>query len=294
MNDQYTVAGIGEILWDVLPTGEVLGGAPLNFCYHLTALGAKGLPISTVGSDARGQKALAQLTKQKIDTRAITILNQFPTGYVTADIDTEGVARYNFPDSVAWDYLQINQYARGNAKELTGVCFGTLAQRSKNARKTINNFLNSLPKQTLRIFDINLRQNFYSEETIKDSLIHADILKLNDEELPILANLCKEKKVGSNNEILEQLMADWKLKLIMYTRGSMGSILMTPHETSNHPGIQTKTVDTIGAGDAFTAAATIGFITGLGLREINEQANRLAAYVCSRQGAMVPHQRHLK
>lgn len=289
---KFTIAGIGELLWDVLPEAEVIGGAPVNFAYHVTALGAKGIPISTIGNDVRGGKALEELQKRGVETSAISITEDFATGYVTATLDNEGKASYNFPDDVAWDHLQINEYAENLRNVLDAVCFGSLAQRSEHSRRAIYGFLDTLGKETLKVFDINLRQEFYSEKVVVNSLTRTDILKLNEEELPILADLIDLN--GPSDKWLQVLVEKYHLQMAILSRGGSGSLLLTPKSSSDHPGVVTHIKDTIGAGDSFTAAVTIGFLQGLPLNEINENANRIAAYVCSQRGGMPPMPEFLK
>jgi fructokinase len=290
--EKFTIAGIGELLWDVLPEAEVIGGAPVNFAYHVTSLGAKGIPISTIGDDARGRKGLEELQKRGVDISAISMTEDFATGYVTATLDNEGKASYNFPDDVAWDHLWINEYAENLRNFLDAVCFGSLAQRSEHSRRAIYGFLDTLGKETMKVFDINLRQEFYSEKVIVNSLKRTDILKLNEEELPILAALIDLK--GPSDKWLQILVEKYHLQMAILSRGGSGSLLLTPTSSSDHPGVVTHIKDTIGAGDSFTAAATIGFLQGLPLNEINENANRIAAYVCSQRGGMPPMPEFLK
>ena len=292
MRNNYIIAGIGELLWDVLPKTEEIGGAPVNFAYHVTALGSKGIPVSTIGRDTRGERALAELQKRGIDTAAISILDDFATGYVTAVVDEEGKATYRFPDDVAWDHLQLNKYAEILPDTLDAVCFGSLAQRSEHSRRVIHGFLDNLRPETVKVFDINFRQDFYSREVIESSLQRTDILKLNEEELPVLARLLELN--GSSDIWLTRLVKRYRLKMAILSRGGQGSLLVTPETSSEHPGIVTHIEDTIGAGDSFTAAATIGFLQGLTLEEISEKANRIAAYVCSQQGGMPPMSEFLK
>ncbi len=283
---KFTIAGIGELLWDVLPEGEVIGGAPVNFAYHATALGAKGIPISTVGRDARGRKALAELRERGVDISAISIAEDYSTGYVTATVDEEGKASYIFPEEVAWDHLQINTYAENLRASLDAVCFGSLAQRSTYSRRVIHGFLDSLGPKTVKVFDINLRQNFYTPEVIDASLKRTDIFKLNEEELPVLAKLLELP--GPGEKWLAGLVKRYNLQLAILSRGDGGSLLLNRKSSSDHKGIVISVMDTIGAGDSFTAAATIGYLQGLPLERINERANRIAAYVCSQRGGM-PH-----
>ncbi len=278
------VIGIGEILWDVLPGGEQLGGAPANFSYHAAALGAVGLPISTVGSDIRGRLALEHLQKRGMAIGGITISPDYPTGYVEARLDRQGVASYHFPDDIAWDHLVVNDWAARMGQIASVVCFGSLAQRSTDSRRAIGDFLAGLPDAVLKVFDINLRQNFYSKEIIEQSLARANILKLNDEELPVIARLFDLQ--GDDGQMLGSLRDRYGLQLVILTRGGHGSLLLTKESRSDHPGLPADLVDTIGAGDSFTAAAAICFLFGLPLDEINGHANRLAAYVCGQSGAM--------
>ncbi|MDP3479161.1 MAG: carbohydrate kinase [Desulfoprunum sp.] len=282
--DKPLVIGIGEILWDVLPEGERLGGAPANFSYHAAALGAIGLPVSTVGSDIRGKRALAELQNKDMATEGITISSRYPTGYVEIRLDKEGIASYHFPDDTAWDHLQVSGWAARLSCTASAVCFGSLAQRSPDSRQVILDFLRSLPETALKVFDINLRQNYYNKEILHHSLTQADILKLNDEELPILARLFELP--GDDRRQLSSLRDRYGLQLVILTRGAHGSLLLTGESISDHSGMPTDLVDTIGAGDSFTAAATVGFLLDLPLVEINAHANRLAAYVCGQSGAM--------
>ncbi len=281
----FLVAGIGELLWDVLPQREVLGGAPVNFAYHAAALGATGVPISAIGKDRRGDAALDLLGERGLDIRAISRVDQ-PTGYVAIEVDSAGIANYRFPAEAAWDHLQLNSHAARVAEEARAVCFGTLAQRAEESRRVIQSFLDGLPGTTLRVFDINLRQHFYGPEVILASLARCDILKLNSDELPVVMDLLSLR--GEPEPVLSEIRARYGLALVVYTRGGEGSLLLSASDSSDHPGIPVEVVDSIGAGDCFTAAATIGFLQQRPLAEINELANRLAAYVCSQVGAMPP------
>ena len=282
--DRPLLMGVGELLWDVLPGGEQLGGAPANFSYHAAALGAVGLPVSTVGMDERGERALRELEARGLSTAAIAVTDRYPTGYVEALLDDRGVATYPFPDDVAWDHLEINDTAKAAATTAAAVCFGTLCQRSADSRRVIEGFLHQLPPAVVKVFDVNLRQHFYSPEIVRTSLEQADIVKLNDDELPVLAGFFQLTGGASNQ--LGQLRERFGLRLAILTRGGQGSLLVSASEISDHPGITVSLVDTIGAGDSFTALVTVGMLLGLPLAEINDRANRLAAWVCSRPGAM--------
>lgn len=282
--NSLTIAGIGELLWDILPTSEEIGGAPINFAYHVQALGATGIPVSTVGDDPRGKNAISELQKRHLNTDTISISPDHPTGYVTADLNQHGVATYTFPANIAWDHLQLNQAALRLAANVDAVCFGSLAQRSETSRSAIYDFISATPGTAFKIFDLNLRQDFFSPEIIINSLHMADILKLNDEELPHLAKLLSLS--GTATEILTSLQNRFDLQLTALTRGAHGSILLAGDTISDHPGFPTVIVDTIGAGDAFTAATSLGFLLNHDLNAINEHANKLAAYVCGQSGAM--------
>ena len=279
------VAGLGELLWDVVGENETLGGAPINFVYHAAQLGASALAISTIGDDLRGKRAISSLADHGVVTDHLTVVEGAPTGYVEASVDTNGVAEYLFPDEVAWDRLTIEPATEMLSARLELICFGSLAQRSHHSRAVIHRFLASLPSEALKIFDLNIRQNFYSSEIIRDSLTQADILKLNDDEIELLTRL--EDLKGSPEQRLAILVERYRLVLGVLTRGEGGSLLVSPTAVSDHPGFQAEVVDTIGAGDSFTAVIGMGMLKGYPLEKINEHANRVAAHVCSRRGAMV-------
>lgn len=279
------IAGIGEILWDVIGDSEELGGAPINFAFHAAQLGAEACAISSIGVDNRGEAALRILRNSGMTTAHITRIEGAPTGYVKAQIDDCGVAAYDFPDNVAWDRIRIEAATLALAVRLDAVCFGSLAQRSPTSKKAIQDYLTAVRPDALKIFDLNIRQNFYSRELIRSSLEQADVLKLNDDEIEIVAEM--EGLHGNVEENLQQLINRYGLKLAALTRGGKGSLLVSRESVSDHPGVKTEIVDTIGAGDSFTAVTALGMLRGYPLATINDQANRVAAFVCSRKGAMV-------
>lgn len=279
------VVGLGEVLFDIVESSEELGGAPANFAYHARRLGADAYLVSTIGDDERGRTALRELESRNLKTECITIKEGIKTGYVRAEIDADGIATYLFPDNIAWDNLTLNERALQVVEKVDGVCFGTLAQRSEVSRKVIYKFLELVPPDSVKVYDVNLRQNFYSKEIILQSLEYADMLKLNDDELPIVAKILDIS--GNPFEILKSLTASFSLKLAVLTRGSGGSLLVSPREYSDHPGVEIENLqDTIGAGDAFTASTLISLLAGEDLDTINKKANKIAALVCSYQGAM--------
>ncbi|MFV0437688.1 MAG: carbohydrate kinase family protein [Desulfopila sp.] len=278
------IAGIGEILWDVLGQDEELGGAPINFAYHAGALGAESYAISCVGDDERGRNALAELRKRRMSTGCVCELPGAITGYVLATIDGAGSASYTFPDNVAWDRLTINERSWQLAPRLDAICFGSLAQRSAVSRNAIHHYLCQLEEGVLKVFDINLRQQFYTEEIIRDSLALADVVKLNDEEMVLLGAMLG--LAGGEEEMLGRLVENYGLRLAVLTRGGKGSLLVSADQYANHRGYPAEIIDTIGAGDSFTATTVLGLLNGYSLARINEHANRVAAHVCSCQGAM--------
>jgi fructokinase len=281
----YKIAGIGEILFDIFGETEELGGAPVNFVYHASALGAGGIAVSTVGNERRGRKAIDELKQRGLDVDCISIDEHHPTGFVEASLDDQGVASYEFPDDVAWDHLSLNRRALEIAPRLDAVCFGSLAQRSPVSRQAIRRFLAKTSTNALKIYDINLRQHFYTRNTIIESLELADMVKLNEEELPVMAGMLGI--TGNDGEMLETVVKRFGLKLAVLTRGGQGSLLVSSKESSEHAGFTpAQIVDTVGAGDSFTAVVTIGLLDGEDLQTINARANRVAAYVCSRTGAM--------
>jgi fructokinase len=281
----YKIGGIGEILFDILGETEELGGAPINFVYHASALGAAGIAVSSVGNDRRGRKAIDLLKEKGLGVECITMDEHHPTGFVEARLDEKGVASYEFPDDVAWDHLRLNQRALAVAPRLDAVCFGSLAQRSPVSRRAIRHFLAKTSTHALIIFDINLRQHFYTRETIIASLELADMVKLNEEELPVMAKMLDIS--GEEGAMLEAVVKRFGLKLAALTRGGQGSLLVSSKESSEHTGFPPAQIaDTVGAGDSFTAVVAIGLLDGEDLQTINARANRVASYVCSRTGAM--------
>lgn len=279
------VAGIGEILWDLLPSGRQLGGAVTNFAYHVNALGIAAAPISAVGADALGADILAQVAAWGLSTDYLRTLDTFPTGTVSVALDSEGIPSYTIHTEVAWDHLAWSEALAALAPTLRAVCFGTLSQRSPESRATVQRFVAATAPHCLRVCDINLRQQFHSPALIRESLQLATVLKLNHEELPQIAEAVGVS-VHSERAALERLCQSFGLSLVALTRGSHGSLLVTPTEASEFPGLTVSVVDTIGAGDAFTAALVVGLLNGDPLDTLNEAANRRAAQVCQHAGGI--------
>lgn len=280
----FTVAGAGEILWDLFPTGRRPGGAPANFCYHARMLGAESFVVSRVGTDQPGEELLERLAELGLSSRYISLDRVHPTGSVSVTLDSKGNPDYIIHENVAWDHIPFDEQASALAKSVDAVCFGTLAQRSPESRESIRRFLKSVPESRLKVFDINLRMQYYSPELINDSLLLCNVLKVNSEELSKIGSMFSLS--GEPEETLSILCEKYNLRLIALTKGSEGSVLYTPEEISYHPGFKVEVCDTVGAGDAFTAALTLGVLEGKTLAEINEFANTVASLVCHYNGAV--------
>jgi fructokinase len=273
-------------LWDLLPSGPRMGGAPANFACHARALGAEAAIISSVGADDLGNRLLEELSKLGVDTSGISTDAARPTGTVGIELGMDGQPCYTIRDSAAWDNIAASETAVALMASAAAVCFGSLGQRSASSRYTIRRLVQATPVSTLRVFDVNLRQNFYSGELIHDSLELANLVKLNDSELPVLAGSLNLR--GSLRDQIEALHARYSLRMVAYTRGSDGSILWDGCNWCEHPGLPSDVKDTIGAGDSFTAAVTLGVLRGWPLEWISETANAVAAHVCSCVGAIPP------
>lgn len=280
---KITALGLGETLWDVLPDGKKLGGAPANFAYHVNALGGTGIPVSRIGDDDLGRETLAELRTHAVSTDHISIDPAHPTGTVDAAIDADGVATYTFPDDVAWDFLAFDDATLALAASADAICFGTLAQRSTLSREAMYGLLEAAP-QALKVYDINLRQDFHTPDRIRASLNRADALKINDDELAFITP--EFSLPTTERDALEELMNEHALSLAVLTRGDKGSLIITPDGVSDQPGKPAKVVDTIGAGDSFTAAMVLAHLNGLPLDTVNDYAATVAAYVCGQAGAM--------
>ena len=277
--------GIGEILWDMLPGGKQLGGAPANFAYQANALGGRGVAVSRVGDDPPGHEILERVASLGLNPRAIQVDPQHPTGTVDVVLDSVGVPQYVIHPDVAWDNLQIETSLLELARQADCVGFGSLAQRSDQTRATTHAFLEATRRDCLRLFDINLRQNYFSQQVVHDLLSMSDVLKLNDQELPVVARLLDLRLDG--DEAIKALLDRYALKLIALTRGGEGSRLYDADgPVFEHPGAPAQVVDTVGAGDAFSAALALGLLSDMPLDQISHRANEVAAYVCSQSGAM--------
>jgi fructokinase len=283
------VVSIGEVLWDLLPGGRQLGGAPANFAYHARSLGLNGAVVSCVGADPLGGDLLARLRQLNVPVDLVAQNPALPTGTVSVTLNGNGVPHYTIHEPVAWDRIQPTALAAERVRNAQVVCFGSLAQRSPVSRETIQSLVASAPPTALRVFDINLRQQFYSPGVIEPSLRLANVLKLNDAELPVLATMFGLQ--GSAKEQLGQLAVRFELQTVALTRGEKGSLLYHRGGWSEGSVQPVNVVDTVGAGDAFTAALVKGLLLGMCPDEINTAANEVARYVCTCVGATpaLPH-----
>ena len=280
----HQIIGLGEVLWDVFPSGAVFGGAPANFACHIAGLGERAAMVSAVGDDPLGRGAIAALEARGVDASHVRLDPHHPTGTVDVAIDSTGVASYLFAADTAWDHLAWEPTLESLAHSCAAVCFGTLGQRSNQSRQTIRRFVEAAAASSLRVFDVNLRQGFFDPETIRESLKLATVLKLNAEELPVVAAACGVP-VASLLGTLQQIRQRQGLQAAVLTLGAAGSIIVTDREVSEQPAVAVKVVDTVGAGDAFTAAVVIGLLRRLPLGVIHRHAARLAAFVCTQRGA---------
>ena len=278
------IVGIGELLWDLLPDDNQLGGAPANFAYHAAQLGNDSLILSRIGNDDLGDEARNELRKSQLSIDYIQIDEQHPTGTIDVHIDSQGQPTFIVNEG-AWDWLEFTPEWRELAANVDAVCFGSLAQRSEQSRNTIHQFLQATPSKTLKIFDVNLRQSFFSRDILEASLRFADIVKINDEELP---QVCALLGFGRREERwnARQLLGTFNLKLVCVTRGARGSLLIEREEEFEHPGFPVTVCDTVGAGDSFTAALVHHYLRSASLARISEAANLLGSWVATQAGAM--------
>jgi fructokinase len=278
------VVGLGELLWDLLLAGKQLGGAPTNFAYITSLLGDAGIPASRLGTDSRGAEAIQRLGELGLSTDFIQRDLQHPTGTVVVEVDCAGQPRFEISESVAWDFLAWTPQWQMLAQCADAVCFGSLAQRSETSRATIRKFIQATRPSALRVFDVNLRQNFFTAQVLKESMGLASVVKLNHEELPRIMRSF-ELQHRSEKDSAHQLLSLHDLKLVCVTRGTNGSLLVSADECNEHPGFKVKVADTVGAGDAFTAALVHGYLRETPLAQINDTANRVGAWVASQSGA---------
>lgn len=284
-NKENLVVGIGEALWDVLPEGKKLGGAPANFAYHASQFGLPGMAVSALGSDTLGDEIVDSFESKHLQYNAPRV--DYPTGTVNIQIDSNGVPNYDICRNVAWDNIPFTPELEHIARHTRAVCFGSLAQRSEVSRQTINRFLDLIPDDTdhLRVFDINLRQDFYSKETIDSSMRRCNVLKINDEELVAISRMMEWPGISLEDKCWI-LMGRYGLKILVLTCGVNGSYVFTPGHVSFLETPKVEVADTVGAGDSFTAAFVSALLSGLSVSRAHELAVKVSAYVCTQAGPM--------
>jgi fructokinase len=283
----FRVGAIGEILWDLLPDGARLGGTVANFTAMTAALGDQAFLVSSVGDDARGQQALAQMTAHSVDVNYISRDPDHSTGTVTVTLASKTGPEYCIHQDAAWDFIVETPALLELAATLDAVCFGTLAQRSMVTRTTLRKFVDRTRADCVRVFDVNLRAPHWNEEVVAWGCSRATILKMNHEEvLPVGKAAGAQDSMHDPVEVARFLLDRFAVRLVAITRGGHGSLLVTREEVQEHPGVSCAVVDTIGAGDAFTAALTHSALRGYPLEAMAETANRWGAWVASQSGGM--------
>lgn len=279
------VVGIGEVLWDILPHGKKMGGAPANFAYHVAQFGLPSCVVSAVGNDNLGEEIEEIFTSKGL--KHLIPIVPYPTGTVLVEIDDMGIPNYDFKENVAWDNIPFSTQIEELAKRTKAVCFGSLAQRSPVSKETINKFLNNLPSENnpLILFDVNLRQGFYTPEILTESLTRCNILKINDEELITISRLFGFSGTDPQ-ENCRILIEKFNLDMLILTCGISGSYVFTPEEVSFFPTPEVDVADTVGAGDSFTAAFIACLLKGNSIKEAHHTAVLTSAFICTQTGAM--------
>ena len=277
------IVGIGEILWDMLPNGKVLGGAPANFAYHISQFGYEGYAVSAIGCDELGDEIVSCLSNKKLNF--LIEKTPYATGTVQVTLSGNGIPQYEICENVAWDNIPFTEEMKSLALKTRTVCFGSLAQRNSVSRATINRFLDFVPETALKIFDINLRQHFYTLELIEHALNRCNILKINDEEIALVGELFGWQS-KSELEVCNQLLHNSKLEIVVLTKGTEGSYVVTNNETSFKETPLVNVADTVGAGDSFTAAFVSSLLGGQSISNAHQIAVDVSAFVCTQHGAM--------
>lgn len=283
MND--VIVGMGEVLWDMLPEGKKIGGAPANFAYHVSQYGFDGCVVSAVGDDKLGNEILESFNNRRLNYLIQRV--PYPTGTVQIELDEAGIPCYEIKENVAWDNIPFTDDLEKLAKKTRAVCFGSLAQRNTVSRETINRFLDVMSDAAgqYRVFDVNLRQGFYDKEILCNSMKRCNILKINDEELVAVSRMFEYPGIDLEDKC-RALLSEYGLEILILTCGVNGSYVFTRENVSfvNTPKIEVA--DTVGAGDSFTATFISAILKGKSIREAHELAVEVSAYVCTQNGAM--------
>lgn len=277
------VVGLGEVLWDMLPEGRKIGGAPVNFAYHAGQFGIDTMAVSAIGNDKLGEDTIAEMNGKHLNHIFPSV--PYPTGSVQVKLDEKGVPAYDIKENVAWDNIPFTNEIESVARNCQAVCFGSLAQRNAVSRSTIRKFIESTPSGCIRIFDINLRQNFYTSNVIRDSLEHCNILKINDEEIMLVSRMFNYDSSNIEN-VCRTIMEDFSLEMVILTCGTKGSYIFTKGGVSFMPTPKVNVADTVGAGDSFTGSFCAAILRGLPVAEAHKKAVEVSAYVCTQNGAM--------
>lgn len=277
------VVGLGEVLWDMLPEGRKIGGAPVNFAYHAGQFGIDTMAVSAIGNDKLGEDTIAEMNGKHLNHIFPSV--PYPTGSVQVSLDEKGVPAYDIKENVAWDNIPFTNEIESVARNCQAVCFGSLAQRNTVSRSTIQKFIESTPSGCIRIFDINLRQNFYTSNVIHDSLEHCNILKINDEEIMLVSRMFNYDSSNIEN-VCRTIMEDFSLEMVILTCGTKGSYIFTKGGVSFMPTPKVNVADTVGAGDSFTGSFCAAILRGLPVAEAHKKAVEISAYVCTQNGAM--------
>ena len=280
MDKKFTVVGIGEVLWDLLPDGKMLGGAPINIAYHASQLGAVGVAISSVGGDELGREIM-----KSVDAKGVVNCiseNTHPTGTVGVTLK-DGIADYTIYENVAWDYIELTPESINMLQQADAICFGTLAQRNKVSHDAIMTALKLVPEKCLKVYDINLRQKYYNDDIISKSLLSSNVFKINDDEIELFKHLFN---IQSNEvEVCQKIIKFYSIDYLALTKGDKGSYLFWQDEISFMPTPVVDVEDTIGAGDSFTSALVMGILNNLSLNQIHRKAVEISAFVCTQKGA---------
>lgn len=279
------VVGMGEALWDVLPEGKKIGGAPANFAYHVSQFGLPSCVVSAIGDDALGKEIIENFTLKGLNHLIEEV--PYPTGTVQVEIDQAGIPQYEIKENVAWDNIPYTARLEALAERTKAVCFGSLAQRNVVSRNTINRFLDAMPhdEESLVVFDVNLRQGFYNKEILCNSMKRCNILKINDEELVTVSRMFGYPGIDLQDKCWI-LLGKYNLKMLILTCGINGSYVFTPGNVSFQPTPKVEVADTVGAGDSFTAAFIASILKGKSVQEAHSRAVQTSAFVCTKKGAM--------
>ena len=285
MQNKRYIVGLGEALWDVLPDGKKLGGAPANFAYHAGQfLGQDNtLAVSALGDDKLADETIASLEEHGLSYLMPRV--PYPTGTVQVTLDEQGIPTYDIKENVAWDNIPLDSDILAVAKSCRAVCFGSLAQRNVVSRETIHKFLDNTPDDCVKIFDINLRQQFYNKEVIEQSLKRCDILKINDEELVTIGRMFGYPGLDIENKCW-LILGKYDLDMLVLTCGTNGSYVFTPGHMSFQGTPRVTVADTVGAGDSFTGSFCAAILKGVPVDEAHKLAVEVSAFVCTQNGAM--------